>query len=268
MNKKIISLVIMIIIVCNFNSTIASISDTNNQEHFVKVPILVYHNIMDDYPPAVSALHISPQEFENHIFALYKAGYNTITFEQYYDYVQHGEELPEKPIIITFDDGYLSNYEYAFPILKRYQMKATILIITDRRGATQPRVTYQHFTWEQAREMQESGLIDIQSHSHTHADMTRLEWEEAFLDLRRSRYIIEKEMGRPCTVFAYPYGLYNEQLQEMARKAGYKMQLIVGDRGVNTKHTDIRQIKRLTAFGGTTGQELLQMIEENMQIGK
>lgn len=229
-----------------------------------KVPILVYHNIMDSYCASQSSVQISPKEFEAHMLSLDQAGYHTITFQQYNDYVTRGQELPDNPIILTFDDGYSSNYEYAYPVLKKYNMKATIFVLTGRMGAVDE-VTYPHFTWEEAREMQQSGVIDIQSHSDLHPDMTRVEIGRAQLELRRSRYLIRKELQKPCEVFAYPYGLYNSDLQELAEKAGYKIQVIVGDQGANTRKEGLKQLKRLTAFGGTSGEELLAMIEENMQ---
>jgi len=227
-----------------------------------KVPILVYHNIMDHYDPQSSLVHISPVEFENHMISIRDAGFNTITFTDYYNYVVHGKPLPEKHIIITFDDGYYSNYEYAYPILKRLNMKATIFVITGRMGDKE--VTFPHFGWEEAREMQSSGVIDIQSHSNLHPVMTNLEEGRLQLELRRSKYLIEKELGKPCEVFAYPYGMLNAYTQTAAQKAGYKIQVKVGDKGVNTANDGLMQLKRLTARGGTSGQELLDMIYQNL----
>lgn len=268
MHKKTISLMILLIslLFCYNISMATTLPDKrdNNSDNDVKVPILLYHNIMDNYDQSLGAVHISPDEFEQHMAALHGAGYHTITFQQYYDYVMNDEVLPEKPIIITFDDGYVSNYKFAYPVLKKYNMKATIFILTGRMGAEGGEVIYPHFTWEQAKEMQQSGVIDIQSHSDLHPDMVQIDRGRAQLELRRSKYLIQKELGKPCEVFAYPYGLYNAELQVLAEKAGYKIQCAVGDKGINTKEKGLKQLKRLTAFGGTTGEELLQMIEENM----
>jgi len=226
-----------------------------------KVPILVYHNIMDHYDSQQSLVHISPAEFEEHMSAINDAGFKTITFQDYYHYVVNNRQLPEKPIIITFDDGYYSNYEYAYPILKKLDMKATIFVITGRMGMGKTdNVVYPHFGWEEAKEMQNSGIIDIQSHSNMHPVMTELDDEMLQLELRRSRYLIQKELNKPCDVFAYPYGMFNSHTQSMAQRAGYKIQVAVGDDGVNTKGSGLFQLKRLTAKGGTTGHELLEMI--------
>ena len=83
--------------------------------------------------------------------------------------------MPENPIAITFDDGYLSNYEIAYPILKELNIPATIFIVTSTVGLDESsgKVSTPHFTWDQAREMQESGIIDIHSHSHSHSHSHR-----------------------------------------------------------------------------------------------
>ena len=102
---------------------------TNAQQE-IKVPIILYHNITKD--PALEGnplLNITPENFQIHMQTLKDNGWNTISFEDYYNYVKNNTPLPTNPIIITFDDGYLSNYTYAFPILKNLQMKATIFTI-------------------------------------------------------------------------------------------------------------------------------------------
>lgn len=138
--------------------------------HAIEVPILLYHHIAKD---VTSTTMVSPETFENHIKALAGNGYTGISFEEIVAYVEDSGELPPKPIIITFDDGYLSNYEFAYPILQKYNMKATIFII----GVSVGKDTYRdtgdsdytilpRFNYEQANEMIESGLISIQSHSY------------------------------------------------------------------------------------------------------
>lgn len=263
--------VLMILFTLNFSmaSTVSLYDDNiiSGRSENIKVPILLYHNLMDNYDPQLSSVHISPTEFKEHMNVLKKAGYSTITFQNYYNYVVNNEDLPEKPIIITFDDGYSSNYEHAYPILKNLNMKATIFVVTGRMGADEG-IVYPHFNWEQAREMQESGIIDIQSHSDLHPNMTEIDKGLAQLELRLSKYLIEKELQKTCNVFAYPYGLYNDEFQDMAEKAGYDIQVAVGDRGVNVKSNGLKQLKRLTVFGGTNGEELLQMIENNIKDGQ
>lgn len=133
-----------------------------------QVPIITYHSIVDN---PTSNSEISPETFEMQIKAIKELGYTSVLFEDLVAYVESGTELPEKPICITFDDGYLNNYEIAYPILQKYQMKATIFVIgvsigslTNYKDTNYPITP--HFTYEQAAEMINSGLISIQSHTY------------------------------------------------------------------------------------------------------
>lgn len=133
-----------------------------------QVPVFLYHQID---PQAEGDISITPEHFEAQITALAEAGYTAVLPEDLQAYVNQGKALPEKPILITFDDGYLSNYEYAWPILEKYGMKATIFVIGSTVGNTEhyKDTDYPitpHFTWEQAREMVDSGIISIQSHTY------------------------------------------------------------------------------------------------------
>ncbi|MGE4283452.1 MAG: polysaccharide deacetylase family protein [Clostridia bacterium] len=267
LGKLIFGVIIIMALVFDFavaDTDLNSSKPSDIIEQDVQVPVLLYHNIMDGFDIEQSSVHISPALFEEHMMFLKDAGYRTITFDEYYDYVASRKELPDNSIIITFDDGYSSNYKYAYPILKRMDMKATIFTITGRVGSADD-VIYPHFTWEQAKEMQQSGVIDIQSHSDLHTDMMKISTGRVQLELRHSKYLIEKNLGKVCDVFAYPYGLYSREIQEMAIQAGYKMQVIVGDKGINGSGANLQQLKRLTAFGNMSGKELLDMIQINME---
>lgn len=228
----------------------------------VRVPILLYHNIMEDYDPAEKILHCSPADFETHMRALQDAGYTTIDFAQYRDYVQKGTPLPPKPVIVTFDDGYLSNYEYAYPTLKKLGMKGTIFVITGRMGVSD--TAYPHFTWEQAREMEQSGVIDIESHTDTHPHLEDVDAATLALEIRRSYYLLATKLNKTPVAMAYPYGLRQQEAAEAAAAAGFSVQCLVGDRGVNTRPDGLSGLKRLSVSGGMTGTQLLQMIADNM----
>ena len=114
------------------------------------IPVLMYHNLAEDYPKGAEGANITPKLFEEHMQGILDRGYTPVFVADYYNSVQRGETLPENPIIITFDDGYLSNYEIAYPILKRLNIPATIFIVTSTVGATAESgvVATSHFTWE------------------------------------------------------------------------------------------------------------------------
>ncbi len=257
--RSILALILAIIIMSFMTSVFAFAQD-------VKVPIILYHNIAENtgkeyYDPS---LNIPADLFEMHIRTLKETGYNAITYEQYYNYVINDEPLPEKPIIITFDDGYSSNYIYAYPILKKYNTKATIFVITDRRGMSLSKNP--HFSWNQAREMADSGIIDIQSHTYSHQAATSLSDFDLVFELKTSKKMIENKLGRKCSVLAFPFGDAGEREIEAAKKAGYLVVNKVGDRGVNAKSDGVDALKRITVHADWSAQRFLEVIDENMNL--
>lgn len=223
------------------------------------LPIILYHNITYNYTRDNHKMHVDPARLEEQLRAIKDAGYNTIFLEDYVNYLEGKAVLPEKPLVITFDDGYMSNYEYAFPLLKKYGMKATIFVITSRMGTRETQ--YPHFTWEQAREMENSGVIRIESHTNTHPDMSAISPQEQEEEIRRSKYLLDTNLHKDCKMLAFPYGRYTEGAIELAKKAGFELSVLVGDRGSNKKENGAYHLKRFTVSGLQTGQELVDHIE-------
>lgn len=257
MKKKIISVLIISVLMFSVCTSVLA-SDG--------VPILLYHNIADntgeeDYNPL---LNIPADLFEAHMQTLLDTGYTPITYDEYYDYVQNGAALPYKPVLITFDDGYWSNYAYAYPVLKRLGVKATIFVIADRRGMALSKNP--HFSWNQAREMQDSGIIDIQSHTYSHEVLTGLTDFDLYFELKTSKNLIENKLGKKCSVLSYPQGMAGEREAAAAKKAGYLIANKVGDIGVNRKEDGLFELKRITARADWTGERLIGAIEENMEF--
>ena len=226
-------------------------------ESDILIPILLYHHIAErneDFNEYI----ISSNAFRKHMDTLKSAGYNCVTFDDYYSYINGIGKLPEKPIIITFDDGYYSNYQYAYPTLKELGMNATIFIVTDTVGE-RDRVTYPHFTWEQAREMEESGIISIQSHSHSHFSLPGMNEETMVKEFSLSKYLIEANLNKECRYFAYPNGAFNAKSQSLAEKEGYKMQSTTIP-GYNTKSTPPQTLRRFMVRSDLSSNELLAML--------
>ncbi|GHV16778.1 hypothetical protein FACS189425_01690 [Clostridia bacterium] len=232
----------------------------------VKVPIILYHNIKEQLDPEDDVLlNITPENFEMHMETLKNKGYNPISFYEYYDLVVKKVPLPDNPIIISFDDGYENNYTYAFPTLEKLDMKATIFVVTDRMGAPAGNgVIYPHFTWEQAREMQNSGIIDIESHSDTHGNMFAMPKGDMQREFRRSKYLIEKNLNKECYVFAFPYGGNTIEARALGTQADYKILCLVGDVGANSAGENLAALKRITISGILTADELVQTITKNL----
>ncbi len=240
-----------------------------------KVPILLYHHITtDEFSNEEAISLISPNDFRLHMTAI-SVNFTPISLRSYYEYVVCDDgsiSLPPNPIIVTFDDGYLSNYELAFPILKELNIPATIFVVTDTVGAVagEGKVNNSHFTWEQAKEMEDSGLIEIQSHTVSHERMTTLDVGEIVRQMRKSKHDIEVNLGRECDMLAYPYGDYSEDVKELASKAGYRVQLLVDDKStdeeydVNLPSEGVEHLTRMTIAGSMGNVNVIEIIRRTM----
>lgn len=224
----------------------------------VTLPVLLYHNITDtpgDYNPEV---HISKELFEEHLNFLKENNYNAITFYDYYNYRTNGAILPENPVIITFDDGYISNYEIAYPLIKKYGLKATIFMVTNSSFYPE-NFPIPHFTYAHAKEMQESGIIEIESHSAVHLVHPLLTLNELTYNIRKSYLDLYFTLGKVPFVYAYPTGAYSDITREEVSKAGYKIQLTVQEK-LNNDETPLDQIKRLNIRGDQSTEDLRNLI--------
>jgi peptidoglycan/xylan/chitin deacetylase (PgdA/CDA1 family) len=225
------------------------------------IPILMYHKIKDQVENTEEdqSMSVSTANFEAQLKALLEAGYTPINFKQLQDYLEGTAGLPKKPILITADDGYLCNYTKAYPILKKYNAQATFFVTSLYVGVTNE---HEHFTWEQAKEMEASGLIDIQSHTHGHTLMNALDKADVSYEIQKSFGDIEKYLGkRDVKVLAYPQFLHTSKVKEWASECGVDLQvtnLVSKYRPVATQKTDI---KRIHVSNELSPQKLLNQIK-------
>lgn len=248
-----------------------------------KIPVLMYHDIGDEEPD--NGMVITPELFEEQLAALRNAGYESVSFAELEEYVNGTGTLPERCVVITFDDGYLSNYEYAYPILRKYGFKATVFAV----GVTSGAETYKdtgaairpHFDWAQAKEMYDSGYVDIQSHTF---DMHRVEgldaeyrdgaskldgesdaeFAEIFkADLEKSRSDIESAVGNDVFALSFPKGIHSVLTDVCAREAGFDV-TVTTEEGVNDVvrglPQSLRGLKRIGMYPNITGEKLLELI--------
>lgn len=226
-----------------------------------RIPALLYHNIVPDAEYHMQGLmHITQSNFKDHMLKIKEAGYTPVLFEDLVNAAEGKFQLPQKPILITFDDGYSSNYDYAYPILRDLGFKATVFIITSSVGLGGAGVTFPHFTWEQAAQMQQSGVMSIQSHSNTHRDFSLLSDDEAFEDMLVSKKLIESSLGTDCIVFSYPYGKFTVAARSFSEISGFSMEAFVADSSDNTADADTREFYRLTVDGTLSGDDLVRKI--------
>ena len=248
------------------------------------VPVLMWHNLAEE---SSGDMTISVDTFRAQIEALHEAGFRTVSLQQLYDYVHFGTELPGKPIVLTFDDGYFSNYEYAFPILQEYDMQATIFAI----GVSVGKDTYKdtdhamtpHFGADEAREMVDSGLISVQSHTfdmhqwppfedgNAQVRETLLPFDgeadadyEAAVeaDFAESRELLESITGQPVNALAFPEGAYVTLTQDALRSAGAELTFTTV-RAVNTVVKGLPQsLCAMPRFGMTESADMSALVAE------
>ena len=164
-----------------------------------KIPILMYHSVLETPTTALTELFVRPSEMEKQLIYLRDNGYQTITFE---DLDNIGDFT--KPIMLTFDDGYRDNYTVLFPLLKKYNMKATIFMISDAVYSAS------YLNHSMLREMSNSGLVSIQSHTVNHIELGYTSNESTIRhQLNESRRALETITGRPIVALAYPNGSSN-----------------------------------------------------------
>lgn len=254
---------------------------TAGSEESAKVPILMYHHISED-PSLHNSMIVSPAKFKQDMSALKEAGYNTVHLQNLIDYVYHDGQLPENPVVVTFDDGYLSNYQYAYPVLKELDMKAAIFMIGWSVGRETHRIEgakfYPHFSWDQAREMHETGLIELQSHSfdmHEGKEAARYaslpkgqestgEYAQAFkADLLYLEEEMERRIGNRIFAYSYPYGEYELQSAQMVKELDYSVTLTV-DEGVNEikrgEPSSLYELKRINVGSLLQSPDLVSLL--------
>ena len=178
------------------------------------VPVLMYHSIAVEKG---NPIRMPVEQFDKEMKYIKDQGYTTLTLKELYDYFENKVPVPDKSIVITLDDGYENNYTEAFPVLKKYGLKATVFMITCTID-----VNPKCLTSAQLKEMDKAG-IEIESHTVTHRDLDTLSYDEQLAELKDSKAALEKLLGRPVDYVAYPEGKYNGNTIKAVAAAGYKM---------------------------------------------
>jgi peptidoglycan/xylan/chitin deacetylase (PgdA/CDA1 family) len=210
----------------------ASVPAAKSEYAPVCLPVLMYHQILPG--ENASPYIITPERFESDLQTLKRHGYTTVTARDLINYTHKKKPLPDKPVMLTFDDGYESDYVYAYPLLKKHNAKAAFFIIgkyADLYSANVYKdITYSHLSWPQIREMHESGAAEFHSHTYDkHQGRDVLRGARSFDAYEKSlakdfRILNEKyfnHIGLVPAALACPYGLYDEDLKQAVRRFGY-----------------------------------------------
>lgn len=234
--------------------------------------VLMYHMVREHFDGAkFNKLRVKPSEFEKQVAWMKKEGFHFVTMQEL---VENWGQHPKKTVAITFDDGYFDNLENAYPILEKYQAKATIYVVVDRHDRDWS--TYKkahHNSGELAREpklndeqvkfLSNSGLIEIGSHTMTHANLAKLDDTECLDELTQSKQSLESLIHRSVNSFAYPFGIYSARDVRLAQQVGYTNAVTTRE-GVDGTMPDFMQLQRIKI----SGKDSLFTVKLRIKLGK
>ena len=220
-----------------------------------RIPVLMYHHLVPGKEcDGKNGAIISVEAFAEQMEYLFANGYRTVSLQDLFLFITGKKELPPRSVVLTFDDGYASNYEYAYPIMKKYRFHAVQFPITGKNIFYIPRMT---------TEMMEASKEVFEFHSHSHDLHHYIDGKQALLvsdpeevraDLSLSRELLD------CFAFAYPYGAFNEKSIEMLKETGYKMAFTVIP-GYVCPGDDLFRLKRIGIYPETRLNNFIRLLE-------
>jgi peptidoglycan/xylan/chitin deacetylase (PgdA/CDA1 family) len=210
------------------------------------VPVLSYHRLGRNR----AKMTVDPSDFEAQLRWLRDNGYHVVRLDDLARFLAGEQALPRKSVVLTFDDGYASFYEYALPLLRKYGVPATLFLYTDFIGLPDG------LSWGQLKEIVASGLVEIGGHSRTHVDLAERSDGETDQAYRRSvlaelvqpRTLLERRLGITLRYFAYPYGSANDEVVDMLRQQRFELGLTVSPGG-NAFYAAPMLLRRTMIFG-------------------
>ena len=203
------------------------------QPDSLRVPILVYHSIAPHHSGQTTdqrELDVDPAVFHAQMSYIAQAKHPVVSLSSLVDAIEGRVTLPQRAVVITFDDGWQSKYEDAFRVLKQYGFTATFFIYTNAIGNGPA-----FMTWDEVEEMQKAGMT-IGAHSRTHPELTKKDVSLA-KEINGSRDDIQRNLGTTPDLFAYPYGDWDDRVAAAVRAAGFRAARGMGDGPLNTHAT-------------------------------
>ena len=219
---------------------------------FRTIGILCYHQFTN--ANAVSQrLEVTAKAFRAQMQYLRDNNFNVLSMKQVEEILQGKRQLPDNAIVLTIDDGYASVYDVALPIIKEFGFPFTLYVYTDFVGGGAA------LSWAEVKELQATGLVDIQSHSKSHSSLSRLEQdtseqayhERVLNELEHSKRVLERRVGNDTWQISFPYGNTSEDVPALMRNSGYRLGFTV-TRGDNTVYTDPAFLYRTMIYGDHT----------------
>lgn len=211
------------------------------------VPILVYHRVNDtDKNPST----LTVADFDAQLKYLVDNGYHVIMPDDLLDAWASGKSLPSKPVVLTFDDGHEDIYKNVFPLLQKYNMRATVFIVTDHIGMKD------YLSWDFVRALQAGGFMDFESHTMSYKDLTTLKGDKLWNEIYGSKQAIEWMLKKPAKFIAYPDGKYSVDAEDTSKEVGFRAAFIE-DYGLATNDSNNYVLTRIPVLGSNS-QTLLR----------
>lgn len=214
----------------------------------------MYHMVTETIHPFEKRYALSPDQFKRQMLYLKYEGYTPISLDDLNENIKNiSNNLPKKPVVITFDDGYMDNFENALPILREYNFPATVFVVSGLVGKTNNWVRADGYPerplmkWHEIKEMKGNG-ITIGSHTVNHHQLSHLSLEDAKREVEDSKKFLEDKLGIPINHFAYPHGDMNESIMNMVKEAGYRTACSTRA-GFNSEGVNLFELRRLDIYG-------------------
>ncbi|MGF1493991.1 MAG: polysaccharide deacetylase family protein [Microcoleaceae cyanobacterium] len=235
----------------------------HQKARLARVPVIMYHDIL---PEKEVFFDVTVEEFEAHLEQIKDSGATPISLDQLMKHLATGLPLPEKPIVLTFDDGYEGHYDIVYPLLKEYGYPAVFSIFKDKvDGKIVGRSTV---TWRQLREMAADPLVTIAAHSITHpSDLTELPDVQLQLEVVESKRILEDKLGIEIRYFTYPEGNYDERVSAWVKVAGYESALTM-DNDEDRFSNESKSLLAIDRFGQSELEAALEEAWGGLQLSQ
>lgn len=215
-------------------------------QSYDKVRVLMYHGVDQHFGDKFDKWIVLPKDFEKQLKWLKKNGFKSHTMSE----ICKLDKIPKKSVVITFDDGYENVFLNAFPLLLKYNFKATIYLIPNQKTnhweSKNTKNISNMLNNEQILKMQESGLIEFGAHTINHVNL--LTCDNPCLEIKNSKIEVENITKKPCISFAYPYGKFDENTINLVKNSGFENAVIV-KRGLFKNGDDKFSIKRVGVLG-------------------
>lgn len=216
------------------------------------IPVLMYHRVADDGDPELARYRVTPARFEQHMRWLKQNGFTPLSLDVLKAARTGSGQLPRRPVLITFDDGYSDFYDHAWPVLRKYAFPSVMFIVASKVGGrsdwdqalgrSEPLMD-----WQQLSEISAGGVA-IGSHSLMHRRFSRLDIRESHDDMRISAEIIGRALGQRPIAFCYPYGVYDRLVERVLPTCGYEFAFTCDPAAATLQHNPLR-LPRIEIMG-------------------